>query len=321
MERKQQDKTMTMNYDDKLVHSHSHSHSHSHNHSQVITTLNRAFIIGIALNIAYVLAEAIFGLGYHSLGLLSDAGHNLSDVVSLVLALIAFKLSDSIATRKFTYGYKKSTILISLLNALILGVAVVFIIVESVRKLITPQEVQGQVISIVAAIGVVINGFTAWLFMKDQKRDLNVKGAYLHMLADALVSVGVVVSGIVIYFTGWYIIDPLIGLVVAVVIIVASWELLHDSVRLALDGVPAQLDFDHVKDAMMGQEGVREVHHLHIWALSTTENAMTAHVVVDNLTEMEHTKEHLKEKLSEMGITHATLEFETSDSKCTGECK
>lgn len=319
MERKQQDKTMTMNYDDELVHS--HSHSHSHNHSQVITTLNRAFIIGIALNIAYVLAEAIFGLCYHSLGLLSDAGHNLSDVVSLVLALIAFKLSDSIATRKFTYGYKKSTILISLLNALILGVAVVFIIVESVRKLITPQEVQGQVISIVAAIGVVINGFTAWLFMKDQKRDLNVKGAYLHMLADALVSVGVVVSGIVIYFTGWYIIDPLIGLVVAVVIIVASWELLHDSVRLALDGVPAQLDFDHVKDAMMGQEGVREVHHLHIWALSTTENAMTAHVVVDNLTEMEHTKEHLKEKLSEMGITHATLEFETSDSKCTGECK
>lgn len=321
MERKQQDKTMTMNYDDELVHSHSHSHSHSHNHSQVITTLNRAFIIGIVLNIAYVLAEAIFGLCYHSLGLLSDAGHNLSDVVSLVLALIAFKLSDSIATRKFTYGYKKSTILISLLNALILGVAVVFIIVESVRKLITPQEVQGQVISIVAAIGVVINGFTAWLFMKDQKRDLNVKGAYLHMLADALVSVGVVVSGIVIYFTGWYIIDPLIGLVVAVVIIVASWELLHDSVRLALDGVPAQLDFDHVKDAMMGQEGVREVHHLHIWALSTTENAMTAHVVVDNLTEMEHTKEHLKEKLSEMGITHATLEFETSDSKCTGECK
>lgn len=319
MERKQQDKTMTMNYDDELVHS--HSHSHSHNHSQVITTLNRAFIIGIVLNIAYVLAEAIFGLCYHSLGLLSDAGHNLSDVVSLVLALIAFKLSDSIATRKFTYGYKKSTILISLLNALILGVAVVFIIVESVRKLITPQEVQGQVISIVAAIGVVINGFTAWLFMKDQKRDLNVKGAYLHMLADALVSVGVVVSGIVIYFTGWYIIDPLIGLVVAVVIIVASWELLHDSVRLALDGVPAQLDFDHVKDAMMGQEGVREVHHLHIWALSTTENAMTAHVVVDNLTEMEHTKEHLKEKLSEMGITHATLEFETSDSKCTGECK
>ena len=317
MERKQQDKTMTMNYDDELV----HSHSHSHNHSQVITTLNRAFIIGIVLNIAYVLAEAIFGLCYHSLGLLSDAGHNLSDVVSLVLALIAFKLSDSIATRKFTYGYKKSTILISLLNALILGVAVVFIIVESVRKLITPQEVQGQVISIVAAIGVVINGFTAWLFMKDQKRDLNVKGAYLHMLADALVSVGVVVSGIVIYFTGWYIIDPLIGLVVAVVIIVASWELLHDSVRLALDGVPAQLDFDHVKDAMMGQEGVREVHHLHIWALSTTENAMTAHVVVDNLTEMEHTKEHLKEKLSEMGITHATLEFETSDSKCTGECK
>ena len=212
----------------------------------MITSLNRAFIIGITLNIVYVLAEAIAGFGFHSLGLLSDAGHNLSDVVSLVLALIAFKLSDSLATRKFTYGYKKSTILISLLNALILGVAVVLIVVESVRKIIHPEPIQGEVISIVAAIGVVINGITAWLFMKDQKRDLNVKGAYLHMLADTLVSIGVVVSGILIYFTGWYIVDPIIGLVVAVVIIFASWELLRDSIRLSLDGVPMHVNYDQV---------------------------------------------------------------------------
>lgn len=299
---------------------HGHHHHHHHDHSHVITSLNRAFIIGITLNIIYVLAEAIAGLGFHSLGLLSDAGHNLSDVVSLVLALIAFKLSDSLATHKFTYGYKKSTILISLLNALILGVAVILIIVESIRKIINPEPIQGEIISIVAAIGVVINGITAYLFMKDQKRDLNVKGAYMHMLADTLVSIGVVISGIVIYFTGWYIVDPLIGLVVAIVIIFASWELLRDSIRLALDGVPSQVDYDKVVAVMEKEEGVNSVHHLHIWAISTTENALTAHILVEELDRMEGIKERLKDELKTVGISHATLEFETPQSKCTGKC-
>lgn len=317
---------MTMNYDDELVHSHSHGHSHGHHHhhhdhNHVITELSRAFIIGIALNVAYVLAEGIAGLWFHSLGLLSDAGHNLTDVASLVLALVAFKLAGVAANRRYTYGYKKSTILISLLNALALGVVVVFIIIESVQKIIHPQPVQGQVISIVAAIGVVINGFTAYLFMKDQKKDLNVKGAYLHMLADTLVSVGVVVSGIVIYFTDWYVIDPVIGLVVAIVIVFASWELLRDSLRLALDGVPTQIDVEKVQKLMEQHDGVKEIHHLHIWAISTTQNALTAHILVDDIAGMEHTKEQLKAKLSEMGITHATLEFETSESHCCGECK
>ena len=314
---------MTMNHDNELVHSHSHSHSHDHGHTHTpaITALSRAFIIGIALNVAYVLAEGIAGLWFHSLGLLSDAGHNLTDVASLVLALVAFKLAGVTANRRYTYGYKKSTILISLLNALALGVVVVFIIIESVQKIIHPQPVQGQVISIVAAIGVVINGFTAYLFMKDQKKDLNVKGAYLHMLADTLVSVGVVVSGIVIYFTGWYVIDPVIGLVVAIVIVFASWELLRDSLRLALDGVPTQIDVEKVQKLMEQHDGVKEIHHLHIWAISTTQNALTAHILVDDIAGMEHTKEQLKAKLSEMGITHATLEFETSESHCCGECK
>ncbi len=333
MKRNQEDKTMTMNYDNEIVHSHSHSHghghshshshghSHSHSHSHVITTLNRAFIIGIVLNIAYVLAEGIAGLCFHSLGLLSDAGHNLTDVASLVMALVAFKLAGVVANRHYTYGYKKSTILISLLNALVLGVVVVFIIIESVQKLIHPQPIQGQVISIVAAIGVVVNGFTAYLFMKDQKKDLNVKGAYLHMLADTLVSLGVVASGIVIYFTDWYIIDPLIGLVVAVVIIFASWDLLRDSIRLALDGVPSQIDTEHVQSLMEQHEGVSEIHHLHIWALSTTENALTAHVVVENLADMQSVKTSLKAKLKEAGISHATLEFETPDAGCCKKCE
>lgn len=310
-----------MNHDNELVHSHSHSHDHGHSHTPAITALSRAFIIGIALNVAYVLAEGIAGLWFHSLGLLSDAGHNLTDVASLVLALVAFKLAGVAANRRYTYGYKKSTILISLLNALALGVVVVFIIIESIQKIIHPQPVQGQVISIVAAIGVVINGFTAYLFMKDQKKDLNVKGAYLHMLADTLVSVGVVVSGIVIYFTDWYVIDPVIGLVVAIVIVFASWELLRDSLRLALDGVPTQIDVEKVQKLMEQHDGVKEIHHLHIWAISTTQNALTAHILVDDIAGMEHTKEQLKAKLSEMGITHATLEFETSESHCCGECK
>ncbi|MBR4136606.1 MAG: cation transporter [Bacteroidales bacterium] len=299
---------------------HGHHGHHHHDHSHQITSLNRAFIIGIALNVIYVVAEAVAGFWNHSLGLLSDAGHNLSDVVSLLLALIAFTLAKSMANSRYTYGYKKSTILISLLNALILGVAVVFIIVESIRKFIHPEPVSGDVISVVAAIGVVVNGFTAFLFMKDQKKDLNVKGAYMHMLADMLVSIGVVVSGILISFTGWYVVDPIIGLVVAVVIIFASWELLRDSLRLSLDGVPTQVDYDKVVAVMEKAEGVKGVHHLHIWAISTTENALTAHVLVEELDKMESIKEYLKQELKEVGVSHATLEFETPQSKCTGKC-
>ena len=167
----------------------------------------------------------------------------------------------------------------------------------------------------------VINGITAWLFVKDQKRDLNVKGAYMHMLADTLVSIGVVVSGILIYFTGWYVVDPIIGLVVAVVIIFASWELLRDSIRLSLDGVPMHVNFDQVVSLMEKTDGVKGVHHLHIWAISTTENALTAHILVDELDRMEEIKEFLKQELKEVGISHATLEFETPNSKCSGKCQ
>ena len=310
-----------MSHEHHHEHHHEHEHGHHHHHhDHTITSLNTAFIVGITLNIVYVLAELIAGIWTHSLGLLSDAGHNFTDVISLVLALVAFKLASSIANRKYTYGYKKSTILISLLNAIFLGVAVVFIIVESIQKIIHPQPVAGQVISLVAAIGVITNGFTAYLFMKDQKKDLNVKGAYLHMLADTLVSVGVVVSGIVIYFTDWYIVDPIIGLIVAVVIIIASWDLLHDSIRLALDGVPSKIDYDQIKDLMQDEEGVCEVHHLHIWAISTTENALTAHIKVEDIQNMENLKETLKHKLAEEGITHATLEFETPEAHCDGKC-
>ena len=205
---------------------HEHEHGgHHHSHSHVITDtsrLTKAFLWGIGLNAMYVVVETVFGFLYNSMGLLSDAGHNLSDVAALVLSLIAIRLAMKKTDSHFTYGYKKSTILISLLNAIILFVAVGFIVVESVEKIITPQAVDGLGVAWIAGIGVIVNGATMLFFRKDQEGDLNVKGAYLHMLADALVSVGVVVSGIIIHFTNWYIIDPIVGLIVAVVIILSA---------------------------------------------------------------------------------------------------
>ena len=241
-------------------------------------------------------------------------------MASLVLAMLAFRLAKVHPTCSYTYGYKKSTVLVSLLNAVILLVAVGIIIAESIGKLLHPRPVEGDAIAWVAGIGVVINALTAWLFMKDKDTDLNVKGAYLHMAADALVSVGVVVSGIVIAHTGWYIIDPIIGLLIAFVIIVSTWGLLRDSIRLSLDGVPAGTDIDKVEKTIHSVEGVEGVHHLHIWAISTTETALTAHVSVADISEMERIKQEIKHDLQHVGIQHATLEFETSGFKCDGRC-
>lgn len=234
--------------------------------------------------------------------------------------LLAFRLAKVHPTGKYTYGYKKSTVLVSLLNAVILLVAVGIIIAESIGKLMHPRLVEGNAIAWVAGIGVVINGITAWLFMKDKEKDLNVKGAYLHMAADALVSVGVVVSGIVIAHTGWYIIDPIIGLLIAIVIIVSTWGLLRDSLRLSLDGVPMGTDIEKVEEVIHAVEGVKGVHHLHIWAISTTETALTAHIAIENVSGMERIKQEIKHELLHAGIQHATLEFEMSGIKCNGRC-
>ena len=293
-------------------------HHHEHNHQLI--SLNKAFIIGITLNIAFVIVEFGVGFYYNSLGLLSDAGHNLGDVASLVLAMLAFRLQKVHPNSRYTYGYKKSTILVSLLNAVILLVAVGIIIAESIDKLFHPVSVDGSAIAWTAGVGVVINALTAWLFMKDKDKDLNVKGAYLHMAADALVSVGVVASGIIITYTGWSIIDPIIGLGIAVVIIVSTWGLLHDSLRLSLDGVPVGIDAQKIQQIIMEQPGVENFHHLHIWALSTTETALTAHIVIDNITQLEEVKQHIKEALEEAGIHHATLEFEDERTTCCKEC-
>ena len=291
------------------------THEH-HHHDHTVTSLNKAFIWGIALNVGFVVVEFAVGLCYGSMGLLSDAGHNLSDVASLLLAMLAFRLAQARATPKYTYGYKKSTVLISLLNSVILLIAVGVIVAESIGRMLHPEPVVGGAIAWTAGVGVAINGFTAWLFMKDKYCDLNVKGAYLHMAADALVSVGVLVSGLVISWTGWTVVDPIVGLAVAGVIVASVWSLTRDSLRLSLDGVPGGIDIAEIERKMEAVPGVRAVHHIHVWAISTTENALTAHVVLDSLSRMEEVKHALKELLGRSEIPHATLEFESVTERC-----
>ena len=308
-------------------HKHSHAgHSHAgHNHTfdpgSAGKYLNRAFTFGIVLNLVFVAVEFIAGLILDSVALMSDAGHNLSDVVSLALSLLAFRLARQKPTAKYTYGRKKSTVVVSLANACILLVAIGMILVESIGKLQNPQPVEGGAIAWVAGIGIVINAFTAWLFVRHKNTDLNVKGAYLHMAADALVSVGVLFSGLIITWTGWYIIDPIIGIAIAVVIFISTWGLLRDSIRLSLDGVPPGIDPAEIKDTiLLADKRVREVHHIHIWPLSTTENALTAHIVVDPEDDRETLKHKIKEELTEHGIGHSTLEFELPGEKERENC-
>lgn len=302
-----------------MTHAH-HTHSHPHPAASA-ASLNKAFLLGIALNVAFVAVEFVVGLYYGSMGLLSDAGHNLSDVASLLLAMLAFRLALAPSTARFTYGYKKSTVLISLLNSMILLIAVGVIVAESIGRMVHPAPVEGGAIAWTAGIGVAINGFTVWLFLKDKDRDLNVRGAYLHMAADALVSVGVLVSGLVISWTGWTLVDPIVGLVVAGVIVASVWSLTRDSLRLSLDGVPSGIDLHGVERTMTDVQGVQAVHHIHIWAISTTENALTAHVVLEDFSAQERVKCDLKARLAAAGIAHATLEFETPAEHCEGHCE
>ncbi len=293
---------------------HNQHQGHSHSHAPKITSINKAFIIGIILNLVYVLIQIIIGLNINSLSLLSDAGHNFLDVASLALAMLAFKLSKSKSTEKYTYGYKKSSILISLLNAVILLISIGAIGYEAIFRFKNPQPLPGITIAIIAAIGIFINGISAFMFFRDKDSDINVKAAFLHLASDALVSLGLVIGGIIIYYTHLYWIDPLLSIIICVVIIASTWRLLKDSLRLSLDGVPDNIDLQKVKDAALKMDGVKDFHHLHIWAISTTQNAMTGHLVVSKdftLAEVEKLKHRLKHELEHLNIQHSTIETET----------
>ena len=293
-----------------------HGHHHHHHHSHAIEKLSTIYIVAVALNLLFVIVEAVAGFVGNSLGLLSDAGHNLSDVFSLLLAMIALKLASSHATKRFTYGHRKASVLISLLNAIILLVAVGAIIVESIDKFLNPTDVNGSLIIWTATVGIVINGITAWVLSRQNQHDINTRGAFLHMLADTLVSVGVVVSGIVIKYTGWSIIDPIIGIVIAIVILVSTWSLLAESLRMSTDAVPEGIDPDDILNQIQAQKGVLNVHHLHIWPISTTETALTCHIVIPEASMLEEVTDRVKHLLDELGIHHSTLELETKSSHC-----
>ncbi len=273
-------------------------------------------IWAIVINLLYVVIEAGLGIYGDSLGLVSDAGHNLGDVFSLALTLIGFKLAHAAANHKFTYGYQKSTILIALLNAVILLVAVGVIIVESIHKISHPEPVDGALVSWTAGVGIVVNGLTAWMLMKDQKHDLNIRGAFLHMAADTLVSLGVVIAGVVITFTGFVLIDPIISLIIAAVILASTWRMLRESLSLSIDGVPEDIDVDSLVVRIKGLAHVKSLHHIHVWALSTTTNAMTAHVVIDSRDNEDAILAAIKALAAEAGISHPTIEFEITPCGC-----
>ena len=304
---------------DHSHHNHSHGHDHSHGHaghSHAPDNFGAAFAIGAALNTAFVIAELIFGYAANSLALISDAVHNLSDVIALLLAWGAAWLSQKQPTQRHTYGYRRASILAALFNAGLLLVAVGGIVVEAVNRLYSPAPVAGWTVVVVAAFGVAVNGFTALLFMRGRHGDLNIRGAYLHMAADAGVSLGVVVAALIIMLTGWLWLDPAISLVIAAVVFWSGWGLARDSVNLALDGVPRGIELAKVRDYLAGLEGVAEVHDLHIWAMSTNETALTAHLVRPGGSDDEFLHHVCGELAHRFRIHHATLQIETDASVC-----
>jgi cobalt-zinc-cadmium efflux system protein len=297
----------------------SHAHTHHHDHAVVLTHVNRAFIIGISLNLLFVMTEVVFGLLTHSLSLLSDAGHNLADAGTLALSLLAFRLLKVKANENYTYGYRKVSILVALFNAMLLLVSIGAIIYEAAHRFLNPEPVPGTTIAIVAGIGILINALTALMFLRDKDKDINIKSAYLHLMSDAFVSLGIVVGGIVIFYTQWFWIDSILSVVIALVILFGTWHLLKDSLRLSLDGVPENIHIDDIKATATKIAGVKDLHHIHIWAISTTENALTAHLVLQQNTthELEQKiKQELKHELMHKNIHHITLETERENEFC-----
>lgn len=303
-------------------HDHQHEHHHHHDHSVVLTKVNTAFIVGIALNFLFVVIEVVVGLSIHSLSLLSDAGHNLADVGALALSLLAFRLLKVKANEHYTYGYRKTSILVALFNAMVLMVSIGAIVYEAAHRFLNPEPIQGTTIAIVAAIGIGINTITALMFLRDKDKDMNIKSAYLHLMSDAIVSLGLVIGGIVMYYTHWFWIDSALSIVVAIVILFSTWRLLKDSLRLSLDGVPENISIDDIKATALKVHGVKDLHHIHIWAISTTENALTGHLVLQqNVTieEEQKIKHKLKHELEHKNIHHITLETERENEHCETE--
>ncbi|HZF46150.1 MAG TPA: cation diffusion facilitator family transporter [Sphingomonadaceae bacterium] len=296
---------------------HGHGHGSGHGHSHAPADFGRAFAIGVVLNSIFVAVEAIYGFFSGSMALVADAGHNLSDVLSLLIAWAASIMAARPASARFTWGFKSSSILAALANAGLLLVAVGAILIETLRRFVEPAQVEGTTMIVVAGIGVVINTATALLFMRGRKHDINIRGAFLHMAADALVSVGVVMAGILILLTGKSWIDPLTSLMIVAVIAWGTWGLLKDSVKMGLLAVPDRIDEAEVRSWLASLPGVSAVHDLHIWPMSTTETAFTAHLVMPAGHPGDAFLHDIAHELDERWhIHHATMQVETGEN-CT----
>jgi len=293
-----------------------HNHSHSSN-----INLGNAFKIGISINIVFIIIEASYGFLSNSMALVADAGHNLSDVLALVFSWVAVILSQRKPTLKFTYGFRRSTILIALLNTVLLLAAVVFIIWETIERMGKPLEINSNSVITIAAIGIAVNGFTAWLFLKDRKHDLNIRSAFVHFIADALVSLGVVVAGIIMAFTGIVWIDSVVSIAIITVILYSSYHLLIDSINLALDAVPENVNIEAVRDYLKNLPEVSNIHDLHIWALSTTDAALTVHLATNTQTEVTFITNIQHQLHEQFDIEHATIQVEFGDTACETNCK
>jgi cobalt-zinc-cadmium efflux system protein len=290
-----------------------HNHRHAHGHSP--TNFNKAFAIGIALNLAFVAVEAFFGWKVNSLALMADAAHNLSDVAGLLLAWGGTLASQLKPDARHTYGWQRGTIMAALINAILLLVAMGSLGWEAVQRLQSHEATEGWTVIGVAAVGIVVNTATALLFMNDRKNDLNIRGAFLHMAADALVSVGVVLGGILYLWKGWTWIDPVMSLLIAAIIVVGTWSLFHQSLHMMFDGVPLNIELKRVRDCLLALQGVVGVHDLHVWAMSTSQVALTAHLVVSDATAdsgqlLSEAQKNLREHFH---IEHVTLQLESQD--------
>jgi len=294
-------------------HSHPHGHSHTHSHSHPQDNHGRAYAVGIVLNTIFIAVEVVYGVMSHSLALVADAGHNLGDVLGLFLAWGATALGRRAATERHSYGLRRSTVLAALANAVFLLVAVGAIVWEAIQRLNMPSAIAAETVIWVALAGIVINAGTALMFMSGRKGDLNIRGAFLHMAADALISAGVVTGGVIVLFTGWEWVDPALSLTLSATIVYGAWKLLRDSLNLALDAVPEGIEVAAVRAYLLGLPEVMDAHHLHIWGLSTTEVALTVHLVLADCQRSNGLLHDINHELHErFGIGHATIQFEAA---------
>jgi cobalt-zinc-cadmium efflux system protein len=293
-----------------------HDHHHGHGHDHAPADFGRAFAIAATLNIALVVAQVVFGVLANSVALIADAGHNLGDVLGLLMAWGAHGMARWQPTKRYTYGFRSASILAALFNCIILLVATGAIAWEALRRLSGMNDVAGVTVMVVAAVGIVINGVSAWLLMAGRHGDLNIRGAFLHMVGDAAISLGVVAAGAAILLTGWNWLDPVASLVIAVLIVWGTWGLLREAIMMSLDAVPQGVDGAKVENYLRSLPGVSEVHDLHIWAMSTTETAMTAHLVRPGAGLDDHLLHDISHELErQFRISHATLQVEAGDTE------